>query len=527
MPGADHRPPDRLRVRLASPTADPGDELPFRILVLADLAGRPLPLPLGERAPQRLGDPAALLQALRPRLSLRVPGDPAIPALDIVLPWTRPEGMQADDIVQAIPELAALEHHRCSLLARGRRDDGRCAADIEAALLQRIIAARAAAVLDQPQVRALDAAWRTVSWLASGMTADSAVELHVLPATRSEIEEDLGDAADVSGSGLWRTLYADEYGQHGGRPWSVLLLADVACGSAPRDLAVLRRLAAIGSLAHTVVLADAAPSLLGLADWSGLPAVEDVAAACDGPATAAWRSWRVSEDARHAALALPPFPIRDPVTPGGRRLFAPAAAAVAMRLAACHARSRWCADAAGWGAGYEVDLPAPAAFAAVRAAETPLPAACLPTEEQAGDLAAHGLCVLCASRLRSAASFPALPTLHRGVDPLPTQLPLVLIADRVAHHLKVLSRERLGGQVDRAALERELSDWLGRHVADGRVDDPELRATRPLRGASVSVHETPGRAGWMRAELVLRPHLPGSAAEVELTLASRIDRGLR
>jgi predicted component of type VI protein secretion system len=174
----------------------------------------------------------------------------------------------------------------------------------------------------------------------------------------------------------------------------------------------------------------------------------------------------------------------------------------------------------------EVALPQLPAFAAVRDAEPPLPAACLLTEDQARDLAEHGLTALCASRLRPAAGFPAIPSMHRAADPVPVQLPLVLLADRIAHHLKVLSRERLCGQVDRQGLERELADWLGRHVADGQIADATLRASRPLRGASVRVHEVAGRAGWMRAELVIRPHLPGAAADVELSLASRIDRSV-
>ena len=108
--------------------------------------------------------------------------------------------------------------------------------------------------------------------------------------------------------------------------------------------------------------------------------------------------------------------------------------------------------------------------------------------------------------------------------PLGDQLPLVLLADRIAHHLKVLQRERLGGNIDRDGLERGLREWLGRHVADGQLADPALRAVRPLHGADVRVEEVPGRAGWMRAALTIRPHLPGAGAEVELALIGRIDR---
>lgn len=509
----------RPRVRLASPTADPGDELPFRILVIADLAGRPLPAPLGERSPIRIGQGglAPALHALRPRLAARIAD------LDVELVWDDPAGMSAAQVVAQVPGLAALESRRRELIAPGRCASGRPAADVEAALLAERIAVSAAAILDHPGVRRIDATWRSLALLAQRVDPAQGVEMFVLPATRGELEDDLGDAPDPSLSGLYRTVYSDEYGQHGGRPWS-LLVCDLACAPAPRDLALMRRLAALGTIAHTPVLADAAPAMLGLADWRGLPAVEDVAAVLDGPGMAAWAAWRSQEDARHAALVLPPVPLRAPLAAQGDWLWGSAAMVLAARLADCHARNRWCADAAGSGPDAEVPLPSMPDFASVRDAEAPLPAACLLTEEQARDLAEHGLTALCASRLRPAASFPAIPSLHRAADPVPVQLPLVLLADRIAHHLKVLSRERLGGQVDPRGLERELSDWLGRHVADGQIADAALRATRPLRGATVRVHEVAGRAGWMRAELVIRPHLPGAAADVELALASRIDR---
>lgn len=509
----------RPRVRLASPTADPGDELPFRILVVADLAGRPLPAPLGQRIPIRIGQAGlfSAMQALRPRLSVHCAG------LAVDLQWHDPSGMSAASVIAQVPELAACEARRRELIAPGRTVATRLAADVEAALLAERIEGFVAAILDHPDLRRIDAAWRGLALLAQRVDPAQGVELALLPSTRAELEEDLGDAPDLSSSGLYRTIYAEEYGQHGGRPWS-LLVCDLAVGPGMRDLALLRRLSALGAVAHTPVLADAGPALLGLADWRGMPAVEDVAAALEGPAMAGWNAWRSQEDARHAALVLPPVPLRAPVAPQGDWLWGSAALVLAARLADCHARTRWCADAAGSGPGSEVELPVMSGFATVSGAEYPLPASCLLTEEQARDLAEHGLIALCASRLRPAVSFPAIPSLHRAADPVPVQLPLILLADRLAHHLKVLSRERLGGQIDRHGLERELADWLGRHVVDGQISDPALRARRPLRGATVRVHEIAGRAGWMRADLVIRPHLPGAAADVELALASRIDR---
>lgn len=497
-----------LRVRLASPTADPDGELPFRILVVADAAGRRLSAPLGQRQPIPLGTGgiAALLAAVAPRVSGTIDG------ISYDLDWTTPGGPVRAGCIAGIDGLDALERRRCDPSAPV----------VERALLAERIAGLTATVREQPGPRRLEALWRSLALLAEH--TGHGVELALLPATREELDEDLGDAPDPSASGLFRTVYSDEYGQHGGRPWA-LLVTDLLCGPQARDAALLRRLAALGTLAHTPVLAGAAPGLLGLAGWPGLAEIGDVPAALAGGA-AAWPALRAHGDARHAALVLPPPPLRAPLLAGADRLWGLAALVLAARLADCHARCGWTAAAAGSGSDAEVALPAPDDFAAVAGAEATPTAACLLTEEQARDLAANGLVPLCASRLRPAVAFPAIPTLHRGGQ-ADDQLPLVMLADRIAHHLKVLQRERLGGNIDRAGLERGLSEWLGRHVADGQLSDPALRAVRPLCGASVRVEDVPGRAGWMRAALTIRPHLPGAASDIELALSGRLDREQR
>ena len=501
-----------IRVRLASPTADPDAELPFRILVIADAANGRQTTPLGLRQPLLLGSGgvAALLAAVAPVINGTAPdrlgcgGD-----CTFSLPWSTPAGPDRSACIAGISGLAALERRRC--------DPG--APAVERALLAERIAAQIAAVRELPGLRRLESLWRSLEILAARV--GDGVELALLVATRDELEEDLGDAPDPSASGLFRTVYSDEYGQHGGRPWAVLV-SDLQCGPQARDATLLRRLAALGSLAHTPVLAGAAPGLLGLAGWSGLAEVDDVPAALAGCA-AAWAALRGHDDARHAALVLPPPPLRAPLHAASDRLWGVAAMVLAARFADCHVRCRWTAAAAGSGAEAELALPPPGDFAAMAGAESSPPTACVLTEEQARELAGNGLVPLCASRLRAAVAFPAIPSLHRGGQ-AEDQLPLVLLADRIAHHLKVLQRERLGGNIDRAGLERGLADWLGRHTADGQLADPALRAVRPLCGATVQVSEVPGRAGWMRAALTIRPHLPGAGADIVLALVGRLDR---
>jgi type VI secretion system protein ImpC len=126
-----------------------------------------------------------------------------------------------------------------------------------------------------------------------------------------------------------------------------------------------------------------------------------------------------------------------------------------------------------------------------------------------------------------------IPSFHRPADRagsaerIGLQLPCILVANRIAHHLKVIQRERLGGIGDRSDIERELNAWLSQHIADMDSADDGLRSLRPLRGAALRVADVPGQPGWLRAELEVRPHVRGTRADVALTIHARIDRGAR
>ncbi len=154
-----------LRVRLASPTADPDGELPFRILVVADAAGRRLSAPLGQRQPIPLGSGgiAALLAAVAPRVSGTIDG------ISYDLDWSTTEGPGRAGCIAGIEGLDALE--------RRRRDP--LAPVVERALLAERIAGVIATVREQPGPRRLEALWRSLALLAEH--TGHGVELALLP----------------------------------------------------------------------------------------------------------------------------------------------------------------------------------------------------------------------------------------------------------------------------------------------------------------------------------------------------------
>ncbi|MEF1220223.1 type VI secretion system contractile sheath large subunit, partial [Photobacterium damselae] len=107
---------------------------------------------------------------------------------------------------------------------------------------------------------------------------------------------------------------------------------------------------------------------------------------------------------------------------------------------------------------------------------------------------------------------------------LGTQLPYMMIINRLAHYVKVLQREQIGSWKERQDLERELNAWIKQFVADQENPPADVRSRRPLRAAQIDVLDVEGDPGWYQVALTVRPHFKYMGANFELSLVGRLDQ---
>jgi type VI secretion system protein ImpD len=89
---------------------------------------------------------------------------------------------------------------------------------------------------------------------------------------------------------------------------------------------------------------------------------------------------------------------------------------------------------------------------------------------------------------------------------LSAMLPYVFCVSRVAHYLKVISRDKLGSFHGPADCEAYLGRWLSRYTNSNEKASLEMRARYPLREARVQVRERPEKPGHYLCVAHLRPH---------------------
>jgi type VI secretion system protein ImpC len=402
-------------------------------------------------------------------------------------------------------------------------------------------------VLHDEAFQALEAAWRGLAYVVDRVDFHENTEIAVWSYSKKELEDDFADHVDVTETRFFGAVYTAEYGQHGGRPYGVLL-ANWSASSSPPDVELLRRVASVAAMAHAPVLLAASPELLGVHDFSELPAMTHPEAAFEPPGGTRWASFRAIEDSRYVGILFPRMLLRLPYRDEGSErfvyeervdgardyLWGSPIFAFAVRMADSFARYRSYAGILGT----VDDRPAVLdTHPAVGSAHPKPPVEVVLSRRLEQAFSELGFIPLTWDPIRATLRFTTANSVQTprsygltdgGASAtlshlLGTRLPYLLLASRFAHYLKVLERERIGIHRDSGEIERELGEWLSRYVVVMDSPSPATRLKYPLRNARVKVTDVEGSAGVHRMEVLIQPHLRYMRQAFTLSVAGRLE----
>jgi type VI secretion system protein ImpC len=413
------------------------------------------------------------------------------------------------------------------------------------------IAAVVDGVLHDPAFQALEAAWRGVAYVVERADATENIEVVVWSYSKEEAAEDFGTESDVTRTRFFRTVYTAEYGQHGGKPYSVLC-ANWSASPGHSDVELLGRLASVAAMAHAPLLLAAAPELLRVRAFAELQSMTHPEGAFDGPGSERWASFRKTEDSRYVGVLLPRVLLRVPYRQmsgdgGGSRfvyeerslssrehLWGSPIFPFAVRIADSFARYRSFAGILG------ADDDAPPlmdSHPALGPWHVKPPVEIMLSRRLELNLGDLGLIPLSWDPVRTTLRFTTansvqLPKTFGLTDGgqaatlshlLGTRLPHLLLASRFAHYLKVLERERIGSAREKSDIERDLNAWISQFVVVMDSASADVRLKYPLRNARVTVSDMPGSPGLHRMEIKIQPHLRYARHAFTLAVDGRLE----
>lgn len=408
-------------------------------------------------------------------------------------------------------------------------------------------------ILHNEQFLQLESAWRGLKTLVDQVRGTHNIYVEYINVSKEDLLDDFEDAPLVTGSGLYRHVYTAEYGQFGGKPIGAMI-GNYDFTPKPQDLRLLQYISSVSAMAHTPFIAAAGKAFFGIDSWDALPNLKDLRSIFEMPHYAAWHAFRASGDARYALLTLPRYLLRMPYDPDNaparsfqftedtsvsdRLCWGNTAFVFAGRLVESFARYGWCVNIIGPDGGGAVNHLATYHFASMGQIQSKIPTQVLISEKREFELAEEGFVALAMRKGADNAVFFSANTCQSPKSyagsaggqqttldfKLSTQLPYMMIMNRLAHYIKVIQRENIGKWKERGDLERELNKWLAQYVTEMDNPDAESRNKRPLRMAKIIVSDVPNDPGWYGVTILARPHFKYMGANFTLSLMGKLDK---
>ncbi|MGX5851225.1 type VI secretion system contractile sheath large subunit [Mesorhizobium sp. PL10] len=409
-------------------------------------------------------------------------------------------------------------------------------------------------ILHNEQFTTLESAWRSLRFIVDRTDFRQNVKIEMMNVSKDDLLTDFEDSPEVSKAGLYKHIYTAEYGQFGGQPVGAVV-CNYAFGPGQQDVKLAQYCASVGAMAHAPIIAGAAPSMFGVDSFEEIPNLKDMVSIFEGPKYAKWNAFRESEDARYFALAMPRFLLRTPYGPeatpvkafnyeegsNGKTenyLWGNASIALATRLTDSFAKYRWCPNIIGPQSGGAVENLPVHTFEAMGQLQSKIPTEVLVSDRKEFELAEQGFIALTMRKGSDNAAFFSANSVQKprffgnsaeGKEAelnykVGTQLPYMMIINRLAHYIKVLQRENIGSWKNSSELENELNNWIRQYVSDQDNPSADVRSRRPLRKAQITVSDVEGEPGWYSVGMALQPHFKYMGANFTLSLTGKLDK---
>jgi type VI secretion system protein ImpC len=420
--------------------------------------------------------------------------------------------------------------------------------------LDRKLSAQVDQILHNEEFKTLESAWRSLKFIVDRTDFRQNIKIEMMNVSKDDLLTDFEDSPEIVKSGLYKHIYTAEYGQFGGQPVGAVV-CNYAFGPGSQDVKLAQHCASVGAMAHAPIIAGAAPEMFGVDNFEEIPNLKDMESIFEGPKYAKWKSFRESEDSRYFALAMPRFMLRTPYGPEttpvkafnyeessegktDNYLWGNASFALASRLTDSFAKYRWCPNIIGPQSGGAVEELPVHTFEAMGQLQSKIPTEVLISDRKEYELAEQGFIALTMRKGSDNAAFFSANSVQKpkffGTTTegkaaelnykLGTQLPYMMIINRLAHYIKVLQRENIGSWKNRGELETELNNWIRQYVSDQDNPSADVRSRRPLRKAQIMVSDVEGEPGWYSVSMSVQPHFKYMGADFTLSLKGKLDK---
>lgn len=412
-------------------------------------------------------------------------------------------------------------------------------------------------ILHADDLQQLEGSWRGLQYLVANTNINETQKIKLFNASKEDIQKDFNKILEPEQSVLFDKIYESEFGTPGGEPYGAFI-GDYNFGNNAKDIDFMTKMSGICATAFAPFIAAAAPSALGLDTWEELSKPKDLEKIARSHEFAQWNNFRDTEDSRFITLTMPRtlarLPYNDKTNPADGFTFNEvefdkkgrakkmehdeftwmnAAYVMGSKMTESFSKNGWCTAIRGAeGGGKVTGLPTYSFTSDDGDIDMKCPTEIAITDRREKELANLGFMPLSHYKKTDYAVFFGAQTTQKPKvfeDDAATEnaaiaakLPYMMVTSRIAHHVKIMGRDKVGSLATVNEVENQLNRWMQRYVNTSTETSQKLRYRYPLAEAKVTVEEIPGRVGAYHAVAWMKPWLPLEELSTSLRLVANI-----
>lgn len=410
-------------------------------------------------------------------------------------------------------------------------------------------------IIRDPAFKSIESSWRALEYLVKNTDFSKDIRIDFIDIAKSELAEDFtANRTDIPNSFFFKRVYTQEYDQYGGQPFSAIIgLYEFENTKKDRDwLATMGR---ISNLAHCPFISSVGPKFfVGEDDIFKLSDIRNLSGHMAQPQFDDWNEFRDTEQAAYLGFTVPRFMIRRPydvtTNPAGDLKYTEnmsadtklgihnnycwgnSAILFAHNLVKSFEETSWCQTIRGpKNGGYIEHLPRHIFEIGGLTLEKAPVEIVLPDYREL-DFAKSGFMALVNKKNTSSACFFSCQSIKLGKkfkddndtknSQMVSNLAYTLSITKIAHYIKCIMRDNIGGSADAAFISKVINSWLNNYVTTVvNPDDLTLRRY-PFKAISVETVEREAEIGWYDCKVKVLPHIQFEGLETELQLETRL-----
>ncbi|MFV8809242.1 type VI secretion system contractile sheath large subunit [Yersinia enterocolitica] len=418
------------------------------------------------------------------------------------------------------------------------------------AAIDALLSAQVSNIIQAPAFQKMESSWRGLHKLVQSSTTEN-TKVRLFNCTKKELVRDFKSASDFDQSSLFKNIYESEYGTFGGEPFSAFV-GDFEFDAMPEDIQLLEQISHVAAAAHAPFLTAASSGMFAMNSFSEMPRPRDLGKLFDTSDYIRWKSFRQTDDSRYVGLTLPrvigrlPYgaktaPIEmfnfeeniDEEKGGDSYLWVNAAYELAGRIVEAFEEHGWSAAIRGVeGGGLVKALPTYNYISQTGERVMQCPTEVAISDRREKELADLGFIPLVYCKGTDYAAFFAVQSANKprkytselanANARLSSQLQYILTTSRFAHYLKVIVRDKVGSFMSKSDCQHFLQNWINQYVVGSDDAGPIIKASHPLREATIEVVDVPGAPGHYRAVAYLKPHFQLEGLSMSLRLVAEL-----